>query len=245
MLKMVPCLAEIKIGGIRMHKITQSYLKLQSPKDHRGNIVIFLFVFLDIMGIIPIISEPFSPVFFWPTIFPIIFIHLWALLYIFAPYKFELSYYLFMGVYGIINTYVFFMVIQKFLYIYIGINTPIVFMTGIVLLVTLLIVYQIANLKLLHSGTYSKLHKNEVKVNFSPVLAASGIGYAFSQLVLSVFSGGMTQIIILIFLFSIMSIITAFLSLHLHKYLFIRKNMKTVRELYPWFGLAKKDRKAI
>lgn len=76
----------------------------------------FLFIFLDIIGVLFLLGEPFIPSLFWGGIIPVIFIHLWAIPYVIAPYMFERSYYLFFGVYGVINTFLYFLVIQKLIY---------------------------------------------------------------------------------------------------------------------------------
>lgn len=55
-----------------------------------------------------------------------------------APFQFEKSYYLFFGIYGIVNTYVYFLVIQKYLYVYARLDGIAHFMIGLLLLLGLL-----------------------------------------------------------------------------------------------------------
>lgn len=226
-------------------KITKSYLNLQTPKAHRGNVIIFFLIFLDVMGLLPILGEPFSPLYFWLAIGPIVFIHLWGILYILAPYKFEKSYYLFFGIYGVINTYVYFLVIQKYLYMKLGVTSIVPFLIGVISLIALLVFFQYFNLRMLYSGTYAKLQKNKKNMNVSPYIGAAGIGYVIAQVFMSSLFADSIIIVVLILLVSLMSIMTAFFSIYIHRYFFIKKNYDTVKRLYPEFGLPKKQRKYI
>jgi hypothetical protein len=136
---------------------------------------------MDFLGLLPLLSIPFFAPLFWAALIPIICIHLWALFYIIAPYKFEKSYYLYLGVFGIINTYVYLLVIQKFLYIHIYVEGSSYFVIGILLMLLLLATFQILNVKMLYSGTYTKLQNGESKFNVTPIVAASSFGYIIAQ----------------------------------------------------------------
>ncbi|MDQ0273324.1 hypothetical protein [Cytobacillus purgationiresistens] len=222
--------------------ITLSYLNFQTPKENRGNIIVFFLIFLDLLGLFPILSEPFSSQYFWAAFIPVAFMHIWALLYIIAPYKFERTYYLFFGIYGIVNTYVFSLSIQKFLSNYILTNTVLPIIIGLFLFIGLIIIINWANLKLLRSGTYANLQKKGTKVNTSPIIAASGLGYILGQLILAFVYSDSLIIMVFIFVLSILSVVTAYFSVFIHRYIFIQKNEVAVKKLYPEFGLPKSER---
>jgi hypothetical protein len=40
--------------------ITLSYLNFHTPEENRKNIITFFIIFLDIIGLLPILGEPFS-----------------------------------------------------------------------------------------------------------------------------------------------------------------------------------------
>ncbi len=223
--------------------ITLSYLNLQRPLDNRRNIIAFFIFFLDIIGLLPILGEPFSFAFFWPAIIPVGLLHIWAILYVVEPYKFEKSYHLFFGVYGVVNTYIYFLVIQKFLYVNIGVDSRVPFIAGLVLVLGLLVSFQIFNHKMLYSGSYAKLQKNGIKMKLSPILTASSIGYVVAQILISSFMTESIFIIIIITGVAILSLLTAFFSTSLHRYYFIRKNEHIVKKVYPQFGVPKRLRK--
>ncbi|MCR8849894.1 hypothetical protein NQ095_15860 [Rossellomorea sp. SC111] len=222
--------------------ITLSYLHLQTPKENRRNIITFFLFFLDIIGLLPILGEPFSYAFVWPAVVPVALLHIWAVLYVVAPFTFEKSYYLFFGIYGIVNTYVYFLVIQKYLYVYAGLNGKVPFTLGLLLLIGLLVFFQLLNHRMLYSGTYARLQKNDQKVTISPALTASGIGYVIAHILLSSFMTESLFMIIIITGVSILSILTAFFSTTVHRYYFIVKHEETVKKLYPQFGLPKRER---
>lgn len=141
---------------------TLSYLKFQTPEMNKKNIIVFFIIFLYFTGIIPIIGEPFSFSFFMAAIIPIALISIWAIVYVIDPYKNEKSYYLFFGIYGIVNTYVFFLVVVKLLYVNIGVEGTKPFVLWLMLFIALLVGVNILNVKALNSGTYDKLQKKKV-----------------------------------------------------------------------------------
>lgn len=224
-------------------KITLSYLKLQSPKENRGNILTFFILFLNFFGLFPIIGDPFSLNYFIAAIIPVAIMHIWAIIYIIAPYKFEHSYYLLMGVYGVVNTYVYFLATQKLLYLHMGVISPVPFVVGIVFFIGLLVFMNWLNWKALYSGTYARLQK---KGSGNMVwLSIGALGYPIGQLILTFVYSESVQMMIIIMLISVMSIIVAFFSIFIHRYFFIKKNMEIVKQISPGFGLPKEERSEV
>lgn len=223
--------------------ITASYLRFQAPKENRSNIIVFFLIFLDFISFFVILAEPFNKTFLMAALIPMIFLHIWACLYIIAPYKYERSYYLFFGVYGIINTYVLFLSIQKILYLIIGVEGYIPFIIGLLSMIALILIMNLINIKVLYSGTYAKLQKMEYNKTLTPYLSAAGIGYVLSQLFLTLVYDKSIKMLFYISLFSFFTILTAYFSIFIHRYFFIRKNYEAVKTIYPEFGLPKKMRK--
>lgn len=150
----------------KVDDITLSYLRFQSPSENRSNIFVFFFVFLDLIGVLFLLGEPLIPSLFWGGMIPVIFIHLWSIPYAIAPYTFERSYYLFFGVYGIINTFVYFLVIQKLTYSHFQIVGVVPLVLGFILFASLLLIINWMNIRLLYSGTYPRFQKGEKSVTF-------------------------------------------------------------------------------
>ncbi|UFU00188.1 hypothetical protein KO561_04350 [Radiobacillus kanasensis] len=224
-------------------KIILSYINnLQPPHINRHNVIALLLIGLDLMGFLPILSQPFSSTFFWLAIIPIILAHVWGLMYIIAPYKYEKSYYLFFGLLAIINTYVHTIVIQKLLYIHIGVQGPVYFISGILLAVGLLIFFQVFNIKMLYSGRYLEYQQKPATINTVPIILASSGGYVIAQILMSLQGINYLTEFITIVCLSLFTAIVAFFSVFIHKYMFIRKHFEIVKELNPSFGLPKKQR---
>ncbi|NYF23602.1 hypothetical protein [Sporosarcina sp. JAI121] len=221
-------------------EITLSYLRFQTPKENKGNIIAFFLILLYVTGMIPIVAVPFSAVIFKLAIVPVVMLQIWALLYLIAPYKFEKSYYLFFGVYGVVNTYVYFLATQKILYFHIGVEGKIPFVIGLVLFLGLLVLVNWLNVKALYTGTYHKLQQmKSVNVWW---LSFAGLGYVIGQLILTFVYSESAKMMIFIFLISALSIFTAFVSASLHRYYYIIKNMDFVKQVYPEFGLPMNER---
>lgn len=88
--------------------IKLSYLNLETPQENRNSIIGYFLILIYIAGMLPILAVPFSLPFFIATIIPVLIIQVWEIIYLIDPYKYEISYYLFIGIYGVVNTYVFF-----------------------------------------------------------------------------------------------------------------------------------------
>lgn len=78
--------------------IQKSYMNFQRPKENRGNVILFIVLFLDFFGLISLVGEPFSLPFFLVGAIPLLVMNVWSIVYIMNPYKYEHSYYLF--IYG-------------------------------------------------------------------------------------------------------------------------------------------------
>jgi len=231
---------EPKIEKSKIDKIAFSYLKFQTPRENRSNIIAFFSILLYVLGMIPILGVPFSFAYFMAAIVPIAIIQIWALLYLFAPYKFEKSYYLFFGVYGVVNTYVYFLAAQKLLYYNVGAEGKVPFIIGLFLFVGLLLMVNWLNVKALYTGTYHELQqKKNINVRW---ISVAGMGYVIGQIILSTLYGESTIMLIMIVLISLLSIMTAYFSVYIHRYFYIVKNIDSVKQVYPDFGLPLNER---
>lgn len=193
------------------------------------------------MGLFPIISEPFSFAYFLAAVIPIAILQVWAIIYLIDPFKYEKSYYLFFGVYGIVNTYIIYLVIQKFLYLNIGVKGYLPFIMIWGMFVAILVGINWLNLKALYTGTYYKLQ--QMKTISVAWVGIGGAGYVIGQILLSVFYTEFATYIILISCIFLLSILTAFFSINIHRYFFICRNLDIVKKVEPNFGLPKNERK--
>jgi len=223
-----------------MSNIFTSYLKFDSPKQNKQSIIGNFLVFLYLIGILPLLAIPFSLSFFLAAIIPTVLITIWGIILIIAPYKFEKSYYLFLGIYGVVNTYVYFVSTQKLIFINLGINSWGPFLSNTILFILLIGGMNWMNWKALYSETYYKLQqKSSIPVGWASIAGAS---YILGQIILSVVYTDSGISILIIVCLSLLSLFTAFLSINIHRYFFISKNMKKVKEMFPEFGLPMVER---
>jgi hypothetical protein len=232
-------------GKLQMEKkvidnVTLSYLRLQTPKENKGNIICFFILLLYFIGLFPIIGETFSLTLFLAAIIPTGLISVWAILYLIDPYRFEKSYYLFFGIYGGVNTYVYFLCIVKLLYIDMKVEGNIPFIVSLLLFILLIVGVNFLNIKALYSGTYHKL-QNMGSINVAWV-SIGALGYIIGQFLLSFIYSDSAVYTLLIVLISLLSILTAFFTVYIHRYYFIDKNMELVKQVYPDFGLPFSER---
>lgn len=97
------------------------------------------------------------------------------------------------------------------------------------------------NWKALYSETYYKLQqKSSIPVGWASLAGAS---YILGQIILSVVYTDSGISILLIVCLTLLSLFTAFLSINIHRYFFIRKHMDRALEIYPEFGLPKDERR--
>ena len=174
------------------------------------------------------------------AIVPVAILQIWALLYLFAPYKFEKSYYLFFGVYGVVNTYVYFLAIQKLLYLHLESVGKTPFVIGFIFFIGLLVSINWLNIKALYSGTYHNLQ--QMKSFNVRYLSFAGIGYVIAQVILTSVYSKSAKMIIFIMLLSLLSLVTAYFSASIHRYYYFSKNMDLVKQVYPSFGLPLNER---
>lgn len=228
------------MNDTKLDHIKLSYLNLESPQENRNGIIGYFLILLYIAGMIPILGAPFSFPFFLAAIIPVIIIQVWAILYLVDPYKYEKSYYLFFGIYGVVNTYVFFLAILKLIYVNMEWKGITPFVINLISFFLLLGGINWLNWKALYSGTYYKLQqKRTIPVVWT---AIGGSSYIIGQIILSfIYSDSALNILFIVGL-SILSIYTAFLSINIHRYFFINNNMDLVKQRYPEFGLPKSER---
>lgn len=223
-----------RMRKLGVDKVTASYLKLQTPKENRGNILCFGLLFLNFFGLLPLIGEPFIYPLFMIAFIPTMIMNIWGVLYIVDPYRFELSYYLYFGVFGFITTFVLSIVLVKILHFHVGVHGKLPFICILLIVNSLPIVMNWLNYKMLYTGTYDKLqHKKDWKLPL--ILLPPASGYSIYVFVKRYGSPEGPMILLLVCLFMI-TIFTAYFSTNIHKYFFLKRKMDIVLKVYPRFG---------
>lgn len=129
---------------------------------------------------------------------------------------------------------------MKVIYVNMGWEGSTPFVINLVLFLLLLGGINWLNWKALYSGTYYKLQqKRTIPVAWA---AIGGSSYIIGQIILSFIFSDSALNILFIVLVSFLSLWTAFLSINIHRYFFINKNIDLVKQRFPEFGLPKSER---
>lgn len=86
-----------------------------------GILVLF---FLNVFLLIPVFSVPFQSLYAYILVPPLGFMNIWAIALIAALRRLQLNYVLFRGVFGIVCSVGFMVIVQKFAYGTLGLSTP-------------------------------------------------------------------------------------------------------------------------
>lgn len=219
-------------------KITASYLKLQSVKENRGNVVGFSLLFLNFFGLLLLIGTPFVFSLFMIGFIPTMIMNLWAILYVVNPYRFELSYYLYFGLFGFVNTFVWSLALVKILYFHLGVSAQLPIVLLFVIINSLPLLMNWLNYKMLYSGMYDKLqNKKDWKIPWLP-FAILLVVLVFLRVV-STFGNSSAAMGVIFICLLLLVILPAYFSTYVHKYFFLKNNMEIVLKVYPRFGQPK------
>lgn len=224
----------------KMDYVTKSHLHFQGPEENRSNIVMFFLLLLYFFGLFPLIGYPVSKGYLLTAIIPVVIITLWGLPHVVNPYKYEVSYHLFFGVYGLVNTFVFFLVIQKLVYMDFQATSILVFPVSVLLYLVLFMGINISSILALHKENHHTRKQKNTKHYFWEV-AGSSI-YVIGQLIIAIVYANSFYLFVVTLGIAFLSIITVFFSTNIHKYFYIRKHIDQVKEIYPQFGLSKAER---
>ena len=232
-----------RMRKLGIDKITASYLKLQSVKENRGNVVGFSLLFLNFFGLLLLIGEPFVFSLFMIAFIPTMIMNIWAILYVVDPYRFELSYYLYFGVYGFVNTIVLSLSLVKILYFHLGVLGEWPVILTLIIINSLPFLMNWWNYKMLYTGGYARLqNKKDWKIPQTPLMVLI-VGLVFLGF-LGKHGSESAGMLALFICLAMLSILTAYFSTNVHKYFFLKKHMETVLKVYPHFGQPKRVRYA-
>ncbi|MFJ8064656.1 hypothetical protein ACIQYS_08500 [Psychrobacillus sp. NPDC096426] len=114
------------------------------------------------------------------------------------------------------------------------------FIIGVLFFLVLLVGMNFLNWKALYSGTYYKLQqKSIIPVSW---MSVGGAGYVLGQLILSFIYTVSAVFIVIIICISLLSLLTAYFSIFIHRYYYMSKNIKLVKQVYPEFGMPMSER---
>lgn len=216
------------------------YLTLRNSAGDIRFVAIFnILMFSDLLGILPLYGEPRISFFIYVGIVPALILNIWAILYVVAPYRFESSFILFYGVWGMITSFLYFVVVEKYLYSILHLETWLYFFLGLLFY----LVSVAAVLVTQHLLIYDKLKPLKGPGAWPKVMAfIPAFSFIFSQFLFStiksddikalIFAGCMAALMLLMLLFV----------QYIHQYFFFIKHKEALLAKYPNLDKPKKQR---
>ncbi|AXO91107.1 hypothetical protein J8Y17_00980 [Bacillus cereus] len=205
-------------------KAFEYYMAVYAAQDIRSTIITLVIGIADIFVLAPAFANPFRLLYVYIVAPPIIFLNLWAIWIIINPRKRQLQYTLFRGVFGIVCSVGLLVIAQKFAYEMLELQTPIYFIFSFGLYSFALYHYYKNHIKKLQEPRKkSKLSKGMGGIG---AVAFVGLG----QLIANISLGFATQqmvAIVLMCVYSMLSLILFHFIMELHRYYYLRKHIES------------------
>ncbi|MFX3623250.1 MAG: hypothetical protein ACE3JP_04180 [Ectobacillus sp.] len=197
----------------------QNYMALYRADDIRWTVFTLVFLLADIFVLLLAFAPPFQPLYACIVAPPVLFLNVWALWIMMNPQKRRLQYTLFRGVYGIIVSLGLMVVVQKFAYGSLGLQSPLFFILSFGAYGFAFYHYYKNHIKKLKQPPQRPRASKGMNVSLS---AAVALGYLAAQISL----GFVTDQIVAVVLMCVLSML-AFVLFHfimeLHRYYYLRQ----------------------
>ncbi|MGY0008434.1 hypothetical protein [Bacillus anthracis] len=205
-------------------KAFEYYMAVYVAQDIRSTIITLVIGIADIFVLAPAFANPFRLLYVYIVAPPIIFLNLWAIWIIINPRKRQLQYTLFRGVFGIVCSVGLLVIAQKFAYEMLELQTPIYFIFSFGLYSFALYHYYKNHIKKLQEPR--KKSKSSKGMGGIGAVAFVGLG----QLIANISLGFATQqmvAIVLMCVYSMLSLILFHFIMELHRYYYLRKHIES------------------
>lgn len=205
----------------------------------RGTIPGFLICFVDMPMIPWLFADPYSPLFLYIMAVPIVFLHLFGFWVIIKPYKRQLLAQLYIGVFGVITSICYLVLMQKLMYGVIGIRNPLYAVISIVSFGCFYPILYRWHQENLRKGNFAVSARNPVPSKSWPLalMGAFGAHVLYGFLVHHYFPGLFAGAFLLLIVPS-----TLF-SLGIHKYMLMKKYPQWLKLQEPYKEKSRRRRK--
>ncbi len=199
----------------------------QSPGSIRFHAAMLVLFFLNVFVLVPVLAAPAEKLYMALLFPPLIVMNLWALLLILIPAALQRSYILFRGIFGVVCSLSLLIVMQKFAYSMLELNTPFFALGTLLAYGIALYDYIKRNRKKKGKHTAPALRKSKkdarAKAEWSkPVAAFAGLGYLAANVTL----GFVTQqfvVVVLILIYGMLSYTVLHFMMELRRYISISR----------------------
>lgn len=202
----------------------ENYLVIYAPDGIRlsaGTLVLF---FLNVFLLIPIFSVPFQALYAYLLLPPLAVMNLWAIALIAVPRRLQLNYVLFRGVFGLVCSASFMVVIQKFAYEALGLTTPWYAIGSFAAYFFALSQYVRFRLQKLKQPPQRKKGDKSTGMPIAALTAITGGAYLLANISLA-FVTQQTVAVVLICVYILLAFVVFHFVMDLHRYYWLRRVM--------------------
>lgn len=201
-------------------KAFQAYLCLYPVKGIRSNAAILVLFFLNTFLVIPVFGVPYEPLYAYILFPPLVVMNIWALALIMAPRKLQLNYILFRGVFGIVCSVGFMIVIQKFAYTGLNLTTPWYAIGSFAVYGFAFYLYARSHIRKLESPRKQSQGRSGMSMTTLSMLI--GLGYLLANISL-MFVSEETVPIVLMCVYTMLAFILFHFIMELHRYYWLKR----------------------
>ncbi|WP_413407145.1 hypothetical protein [Paenibacillus amylolyticus] len=186
-----------------------------------GILVLF---FLNVFLLIPVFSVPFQSLYTYILLPPLGFMNTWAIALIAAPRRLQLNYVLFRGVFGIVCSVGFMVIIQKFAYGILGLSTPWYAIGSFVVYGFAVFQYVKFRLRKLQQPPQRKKGDKSTDVPGATITMITGGAYLLANISLA-FVTQQTVAVVLMCVYIMLAFVVFHFIMDLHRYYWLRQIM--------------------
>lgn len=208
-------------GTTYNQKMLKSYLSLYPVNGIRFNAGILVLFFLNLFLIIPVLSAPYEALYAYILLPPLVVMNLWALAIMMFPRRLQLNYILFRGVFGIVCSVGFMIVIQKFAYSGLQLKTPWYAVGSFAVYGYALYQYVNSHIRKLKSPPKQVWKRSGMSMITLTTL--TGLGYLAANLSL-MFISEQTVIIVLMCVYIMLAFVVFHFIMELHRYYGLKRS---------------------
>ncbi|WP_373456207.1 hypothetical protein [Paenibacillus taichungensis] len=218
--------------GTSYHRETfENYLAVYAVEGIRfsaGTLVLF---FLNIFLLIPVFSVPFQPVYAYILLPLLVVMNVWAVALIVTPRKLQLNYVLFRGVFGIVCSLGFMIIVQKFAYGMLGFTTPWYAIGSFVLYGFALYQYAKFHLRKLRQSPHRKKGEMGSRMPVAMLTMLTGAGYLLANISLA-FITQQTVAVVLMCVYIMLAFVVFHFIMDVHRYYWLRRVLNKSDEVH-------------
>lgn len=219
------------------------HFRLIPAEQIRGGIACFLFIML--IPALVTLATPMMSVYFYIAGAAWAAMLLWGIGLSLNPYRSEVSFVLYLGIYGLALAVTCQVAILKMMYDMAGVDSMGYGLSSVAVTLLVLVLFYALHFRALQQGTYQSMERQggAGKAGKAALLFAA-IGYTGYYLAVAVI-GDIGRFVMGMAAFSVLLTLGLYMAVvFIHRYIFIQNHMDKLKEHYPVLGLPKEQRNA-